>query len=327
MRPDGSARTWWHERPDDAALAEGNLEAVQPAHAVLETLPASLLQPGVLPGPNFATGVRMADLLAFFAGGHVETVTQSVGGAQYEETVPIPACPEAKVLNAATAAVKVGHLWVTNGPMSYCGEEPPAGAVAKPATLRSPPAPVPLAALTPEALPDGRSDGVATALSLLTAVSAKLTPPGVLLPWTVLCRAINDALNSRFLEVVPDGPVPWPCEAQSAAKVEFRLPAAGAAGVGATSSGGGGEAAKQPFSGFGEGAQATVEAPVAVARLDSAGLVALADALADVRAAVAAYGIPLTFLVTVEAPALPPAARQALRGELTTVAGEFAGVR
>ncbi len=208
-------------------LAEANLEAVQVMHATLETLPASLLQPGVLPGLDFAAGVKVADLLAYFAGGHAETVTQSVGGAEYEEVVPIPTCAEAEVLAAATAAVEAGHLWVTNGPMSYCGEEPPAGAVAKAATLRAPPVPVALTALTPEALPDAWTGGMATALSLLTAVSAKLAPHGVLLPWTVLCRSINDALNTRFLEVVPTGPVSWPCEAQSAAKVEFRLPTAG----------------------------------------------------------------------------------------------------
>jgi hypothetical protein len=132
----------------------------------------------------------------------------------------------------------------------------------------------------------------------------------------VLCRAINDALNSRFLEVVPNGPVPWPCEAQSAAKVEFRLPAMAA--------GKAGSASKEASLGFGERRQENVESPVAEARLDSAGLVALADALADVQAAVAAYGTPLTFRVMVEAPGLPPAARQALRGELTKVAGEFA---
>jgi hypothetical protein len=48
------------------------------------------------------------------------------------------------VLEAATSAVKAGLLWVTNGPMSFCGEEPAAGAIAKTAVLRSPPAPIAL---------------------------------------------------------------------------------------------------------------------------------------------------------------------------------------
>jgi hypothetical protein len=67
-----------------------------------------------------------------------------VGGVEYDETVAIPKCAEAKVLEAATSAVKAGMLWVTNGPMSFCGEEPAAGAIAKGAVLRSPPAPIAL---------------------------------------------------------------------------------------------------------------------------------------------------------------------------------------
>ena len=133
----------------------------------------------------------------------------------------------------------------------------------------------------------------------------------------MLCRTINDALNSRFLELVPSGSVPRPCEAQSAARAEFRLPAAGAAGADTGARG-------KPRLGFGEPPTPPVETLVATARLDSAGLVALADALADVQAAVAAYGTPLTFQVTVEAPGMPPAAQQTLRGELAEAAAAFA---
>src|SRR5690348_13369114 len=64
----------------------------------------------------------------------------SVDGVEYDETVGIPKCAEAKVLEAATSAVKAGVLWVTNGPMSFCGEEPAASAIAKTAVLSSPPA-------------------------------------------------------------------------------------------------------------------------------------------------------------------------------------------
>ena len=223
-RPDGSYRTWWRERPEESALSEGNLEAVQLASGTLESLAPTLLRPGALPGLEFASGVKVADLLTYFSGDHILTVRQSVGGVEYDETVAIPKCAEAKVLEAATSAVKAGLLWVTNGLMSFCGEEPAAGAIAKTAVLRSPPAPIALTALTPEELPDGWSGSAATALSLQTAISAKVAPPGVILPWSTVCKAINDALNSRFLEVAAGGPVSWPCEAQSAAAVEFRLP-------------------------------------------------------------------------------------------------------
>lgn len=318
-RPDGSARTWWRERPDEAALGEANLDAVQLEHAKLESVSGSLLRPGALPGLDFTVGVKVADLLAYFAGGYVVQVKQSVGGVEYDEGVTIPQCPEDQVLAAVTSAVKESHLWVTNGMMSFCGEEPPAGAVSKTAILRVPPAPIPLTALTPEELPDAWANGVTTALSLYTAVSAKLAPMGVMLPWVALCKSINAALYSRYLVAVP-GSMPWPCDPQSAATVEFRLPKAETSGASVGSDQDIGKAAPP---GFKEPAHNGVEPPIAVACLDSAGLAALADALADVQGAVAGYGTPLTFRVSVEVTGLPPNARQLLRDELVKAAEAF----
>ena len=318
-RPDGSAHTWWRERPDEAALGEANLEAVQLEQAKLGSIASSLLRPGILPGLDFTSGVKVADLLAYFAGGHVVLVKQSVGGVEYEEGVAIPECPEGQILTAATFAVKEGHLWVTNGMMSFCGEEPPAGAVSKTAILRVPSAPIPLTALTPEELPDAWTNGMTTALSLHTAVSAKLAPTGVMLPWIALCKSINAALYSRYLEAVP-GSMPWPCDPQSAATVEFRLPKVETAGG---TVGDGPDIEKPSPTGFKETAQNGVEPPIAVACLDSAGFAALADALADVQGAVAGYGTPLIFKVSVEATGLPPNARQLLRDELIKAAKAF----
>jgi hypothetical protein len=189
--------------------------------------------------------------------------------------------------------------------MSFCGEEPAAGAIAKTAVLRAPPAPIALTALTPEELPDGWSGSTAIALSFQTAISAKVARPGVILPWSTVCKAINDALNSRFLEVAAGGPVSWPCEAQSAAAVEFRLPTTATTGT----AGGAG----QPLAS---------ELAIAQGSLDGAAIVALADARADVQATVAAYGTPLIFKVSVEAQGLPPEARKALRSELAKAVGE-----
>jgi hypothetical protein len=117
-----------------------------------------------------------------------------------------------------------------------------------------------------------------------------------------------------FIEVVPGGPVLWPCEAQSAAAVAFRLPTA--------STGTSDNGAAVP-TGFGEKPQASMEPAIAAASLDGAALVALADAMADVQATVAAYGTALIFRVSVEAKGLPPAARKALRSELAKAASEF----
>jgi hypothetical protein len=201
--------------------------------------------------------------------------------------------------------------------MSFCGEEPAAGAIAKTAVLRSPPAPIALTALTPEELPDGWSGGTATALSLQTAISAKIAPSGVTLPWSVMFRAINDALNSHFLEVVPGGPASWPCEAQSAAAMEFLLPTMAAVDGGGSSN----DTAAPP--GFDQKPHAKADLAIARARLDSAELVALADALADVQATVALYGSALIFNVSVEAEGLPPDARKALRAALAKAVEGF----
>jgi hypothetical protein len=73
----------------------------------------------------------------------------------------------------------------------------------------------------------------------------------------------------------------------------------------------------------GGGQPSASEFAIAQASLDGTAIVALADAMADVQATVAAYGTPLIFKVSVEAPGLPPEARKALRSELNKAVGEF----
>ena len=67
-RPDGSARTWWRTQIDATALADDNLEAVQNSAATLESLDPTLLSPGVLEGLAWDSGVKVADLVAYFNG-------------------------------------------------------------------------------------------------------------------------------------------------------------------------------------------------------------------------------------------------------------------
>ena len=145
----------------------------------------------------------------------------------------------------------------------------------------------------------------ATALSLQTAISAKVAPPGVIMPWSTVCKAINDALNSRFLEVEPGGPVSWPCEDRARRQWSFAC----------------------HDSGHQHGRRSRPASSVGIRHRP--GLVgwrrdiALADAMADVQATVAAYGTSLIFKVSVEAQGLPPEARKALRNELAKAVEEF----
>ena len=127
-RPDGSARTWWRTRVDETALADDNLEAVQNSAATLEALDSGLLAPGVLEGLNWPTGVKVADLVAYF-NGHTLTIEHADVG--WTEQRAIPRCPEAAVLSAVADAVTAGAIWLTSGPASVWGEQPPAGVVSK----------------------------------------------------------------------------------------------------------------------------------------------------------------------------------------------------
>ena len=66
-----------------------------------------------------------------------------------------------------------------------------------------------------------------------------------------------------------------------------------------------------------------MDASVAMAVLDSAAFSMLADAIADVQGAIAGYGVPLNFRVSVEAAGLPQAGRDMLRAELAKAVKAF----
>ena len=284
-RPDGSTRTWWRTRVDETALADDNLEAVQNSAATLESLDPGLLAPGVLEGLSWANGVKVADLVAYF-NGHTLTIEHADEG--WTEQRAIPRCPEAAVLSAVAAAVATGAIWLTSGPASMWGEQPPAGVVSKAAILRAPPEEVSVSALTPEALPDAWTEGKATAASILHALSAQRGVPA--LPWRLIERAIGSALHSGFLRVLP-GAVTWPCQPHEAGALELALPEVEKPAAG-------GDGGKQSRIEFGEKTQRPIVHAIREAVLDSSDMAELADAMADILAA--AGSLTLRFRVTVE---------------------------
>ena len=158
-----------------------------------------------------------AAVIDYFSGGKTVT-TQNAG---YEEPVEIPACPAAAVETAVAAAVERGVLRLVNGPASFQAEPLPAGVLTAVATLRAPLAPLPVQRLMADALPDAWKTGEATVLALSVALAGQ---EGCPIPWAVLRRAIDDAVSSRWLEVVPDGGA-WPCDAAGAAAVTLKPPA------------------------------------------------------------------------------------------------------
>ena len=217
QRPDGSVKTWWRTAVDEAASSEPALELRLPGVATLSDLDPAVLAPGVLPGLWGGESVTVADAIDYFAGGR--TVMAPREG--YEEAVDIPACRRAAVEAAIAGAVERGLLWLLNGPASFQGEPMPAGILTATAAMRAPMAPLPVQRLLADAVPDAWNSGETTALALSVALAGQERCP---VPWTVLRRAIDDAIASSWLEVGP-GSGAWPCDVAGAAAVTLRPPA------------------------------------------------------------------------------------------------------
>lgn len=280
-RPDGSARTWWRMPIDEVVLTDDALEAVQNSAAVLDTLDPALLVPGKLEGLDWKNGLKVADLITYFDG-HTLTIDHPDEG--WTEEKPIPRCPEARVLEAVGAAVKAGSIWLTSGTASVWGEQPPPGIVSKTAVLRSPPQPIDVSSLTPEALPDAWIGGKATGHSIEQAVAAQRGVTSM--PWKLVEAAITGALNSGFLRLIP-GAVSWPCQFHEAAAVELGLPEAIPSGGGKPP---GMQESPAPWPKPQTGFRSAV--------LDSSQLTELVESMGDVLAA--AGNLTLRFKVTVE---------------------------
>ena len=267
QRPDGSVKTWWRTPIDEAARSEPALELLLPGTATLSDVDTGALGPGVLPGLWDGESVTVAAVIEYFSGGR--TVMAPREG--YEEPMDIPACPPPAVETAVAEAVERGTLWLLNGPASFQGEQLPAGVLTPGATLRAPLEPLPVDRLMPDALPDAWKADQTTVLALSVALAAKEGHP---IPWSVLRRAVDDAIASRWLETAP-GSGEWPCELTGAAAVSLRPPA-----------------------GFKpESVSETTNAYTSSAVLEPSGLQDLVDVLPDIVKAAA--GVPLEFRLDV----------------------------
>ena len=215
-RPDRTVKTWWRAPVDEAARSEPALELFLPRGATLSDLDPGVLPPGILPELWTGDSLTVADLIDYFSGGR--TVMAPREG--YDEPVDIPACPAGAVEAAIAEAVRQGNLWLLNGPASFQGEQLPAGVLTPAASLRAPLDPLPVQRLTPDGAPDAWKAGEATVLALSAALAHQEGHP---IPWTVLHRAVTDAIASRWLETTPASGT-WPCEVAGAAAVVLRPP-------------------------------------------------------------------------------------------------------
>jgi hypothetical protein len=217
-RPDKSMKTYWRERPDEAALKDLGLEVVLPEAAEITSLDHELLFPQQLPSLWSGAEIAVKQVNEYFAGGKVVKVDK--GG--YEEPIVIPKAGPAIIDIAVQTAVRQGRLWLTAGPASLLGEEIPAGVLNGDAKLQAPPEAIPATQLLPQNLPEAWKGEESTALAMAAALSQKR---GKTLPWWTVKQAIDGAFRARLLEKAVDGGI-WPCEFAAAGTVRIRVPKA-----------------------------------------------------------------------------------------------------
>ncbi len=279
-RPDGSARTWWRSRSDEAAMSDPALELVLCEAATLTELPAALLTPGALPGLWQGEQVRVGEVLEYFGGGRVVQAPRD----GYSEAVTIPTAGEEAVRAAVAGAVEKGLVWLVNGPATILAEPIPAGVLTPNAVLRNPPPAIGAAEILPANLPDAWQDGTATALAISAALSQKLR---LELPWKSIKDVVTAALNARFTELEATS-APWPCDYPGAASVRIRV-----------TTGIGGRIPAEVPGGFG----APLSGPralVASAELEPSEFQDLSDLLPPLLEIKARAGVPLRLRVQIE---------------------------
>jgi Protein of unknown function (DUF499) len=216
VNPDRTARTFWRQEPDEAALKSPGLEVVLPEAAELTEIAPSLLLPGALPRLWEGDSLLVGRITEYLSGGKVVQVPRQ----GYEEPVIIPKGGRPVIETAVTAAVQSGQLWLLAGPASLCGEPVPPGLITDTASLRAPPAPVSPADLLPDKLPAAWKNDTTTGQAVAAALSGIVGKP---LPWLVVRNAIDGALRTRMLErAVESGP--WPCDGAGAAHLKLALP-------------------------------------------------------------------------------------------------------
>ncbi len=215
-RPDGSARTWWMIRPDEASIKDPALELGLSEHAELMDLDPILLAPRRLPQLWTSPSITFKACCDYFDGRRDVSIDRN----GYSETIRIPRTTRTVVESAVNLAVERGGLWLVAGQASLWSESVPPGIVDDEALLQNPPEPIMPAKLLPSVLPTAWSGDKASGLSLLTQLSSSSS---LNLPWKAVSDAISAALKAHFLEIA-DSSQTWPCNLAGSQFAHFRLP-------------------------------------------------------------------------------------------------------
>ena len=276
-RPDGTSRSWWMSRPDENALNDAALELVLPGAAELTDLNPSLLTHNKLPGLWSGDEITVKTVFDYFKGSKVIEVDR--GG--YKEAMHIPMASKDVVEKSISKAVEDSILWLLSGPASIFGEPIPAGVLNAKAKLSPPPAIIGAAEILPENLQDAWKDGIASGMSVATALSIKA---GKTIPWKTVKEVIYGSVQARFMQVAEDS-APWPCDFSSAQLVKFKVSKTEHREGGGGGGGGGGS---------------TPKFLVAEADLDPSQIQELGDQIPKILEAKKKFNTPIRFKVSIE---------------------------
>lgn len=287
-RPDRSFRTWWRDRPDEAALADPSLELVLPEHAELADVLPKLLSPGSLPGLWAGEEITAQSIFDYFGGKHIVEVDRG----SYKESVHVPKTSQDANDLAIRNAVNAGHIWLLSGPSSLWAEEVPPGILTPAAKLRVPPESIAPAALLPATLPSAWKNETTNAAAIATALSHQ---NGVTLPWKNVASAISAAITGRFLSLTDDSS-DWPCEFAMASKAKFTVVSvSGSSSSGGTSAGG-----YQGPDGLGLGSVSEKHGVRAVSEIEAFELQELGESVAALLDIKNKCDAPLTFSIQID---------------------------
>lgn len=218
QRPDGSRRLWWREDLGETELTDASLEVCLPESIQIDHVPSGLLEPGNLPNlwSSETDTLPVAQLTEYFAEAHQEMVDQ--GG--FSTPMGIPQASHEIIQEAVAEAVRHGRLCVEIDGTSWLQEGMEPSAISADSVLRVPPAPLNVQDLMPGNLPAAWSEDSTHGLALLEAVADNKGHPW---PWSSLCRTLQQAVDSRWLELV-DGSPDLLCSRDAAAQIRLKRP-------------------------------------------------------------------------------------------------------
>lgn len=201
-RPDGSVRTWWHERCESATMQDRELEAWLPAGAELTSLPAALLAPRRLPDLWQEDELPVANLRCYFGGGHTVQVAIAEG---YSEPRAIPRVSSEILDKAIAEAIQARQVWLYGEGISLYGEPADTGVISDACVLLPKPDTLGALDLEPEKIPTAWTEqGTATVEAIYRACKSD---KGQQLPWTCIRPGITAMVSSARCRLEGDAVV------------------------------------------------------------------------------------------------------------------------